>query len=306
MILLWGIHADEPMEAVAAALTASGRSFLFVDQQKVLDTSVDMTVGADVSGWLRIGGADVRLEDVAAAYLRPWDSQRMRAVEATVPGSAERERAARVEEALIAWSEVTPAVVVNRPSRMASNNSKPYQASLIATCGFRTPDTLVTTDVDAVREFQSRHRAVIYKSLSGVRSIVTRLGADHDARLPDLANCPTQFQELVDGVDYRVHVIGTATYTCTITSTDIDYRYPSRQAPEIRRCTLPPDVANRCLDVARTLGLLVAGLDLRRTEAGEWYCFEANPSPGFTFYEQAAGLPIAAAIADFLADPPVS
>jgi len=303
MILLWGIPADEPMGAVAAALKRHGAPYLLVDQQKVLDTTIDMGVGTTVTGTLRVGQREVQLEDVTAAYVRPWDSQRMRVVEQTAPGSTERAQAAMLEDALIGWSEATPAVVVNRPSNMASNNSKPYQTSIIAQCGFRTPCTLVTTDEDAVREFKSHHGQIIYKSLSGVRSIVTRLAVDHDARLPDVANCPTQFQEFIPGVDYRVHVIGSATYSCTITSTDTDYRYPSHRAPEISRCVLPPEIEASCMEVARTLGLLVVGIDLRRTVEGEWYCFEANPSPGFTFYEHATGWPMADAIAQLLASP---
>jgi D-alanine-D-alanine ligase-like ATP-grasp enzyme len=47
--------------------------------------------------------------------------------------------------------------------------------------------------------------------------------------------------------------------------------------------------------------LLVAGIDLRRTPAGEWYCFEVNPSPAFTFYQDASRPPIAEAIARLLA-----
>jgi glutathione synthase/RimK-type ligase-like ATP-grasp enzyme len=53
--------------------------------------------------------------------------------------------------------------------------------------------------------------------------------------------------------------------------------------------------------MARDMQLLFAGIDLRRTPAGDWYCFEVNPSPGFTFYESATGQPIAAAVARFLA-----
>ena len=44
----------------------------------------------------------------------------------------------------------------------------------------------------------------------------------------------------------------------------------------------------------------LAALDLRRTPDGEWYCFEVNPSPGFTYYESNTGQPIAAAIAGLL------
>ena len=48
------------------------------------------------------------------------------------------------------------------------------------------------------------------------------------------------------------------------------------------------------------MGLFVAGIDLRRTPSGEWCCFEVNPSPAFTFYQESTGQPIAAAIASLL------
>jgi D-alanine-D-alanine ligase-like ATP-grasp enzyme len=47
--------------------------------------------------------------------------------------------------------------------------------------------------------------------------------------------------------------------------------------------------------------LLVSGIDLRVTDNDEWFCLEVNPSPGFTFYEDATGQPVAEAIADLLA-----
>ena len=46
--------------------------------------------------------------------------------------------------------------------------------------------------------------------------------------------------------------------------------------------------------------MLVAGIDLRLTPNDELFCFEVNSSPGFTFYEDSTGQPIAAAIADLL------
>jgi D-alanine-D-alanine ligase-like ATP-grasp enzyme len=46
--------------------------------------------------------------------------------------------------------------------------------------------------------------------------------------------------------------------------------------------------------------LIVAGIDLRHTPAGKWYCFEVNPSPGFTYYQAATHQPIDEAIAQLL------
>jgi len=52
--------------------------------------------------------------------------------------------------------------------------------------------------------------------------------------------------------------------------------------------------------LAAGLGLPVAGIDLRRTPSGRWYCFEVNPSPGFSYYEHATGQPLALSIARLL------
>lgn len=300
MILLWGIERDEPIAAVKRALIRRGAPVFFVEQQHVLETRVDLEVNGHVTGLLQVGTATVHLESVTACYLRPYDSGRMRAVERSANGSEQRQHALQVDEALVAWGETTPARVINRPSRMASNNSKPYQMALIRQAGFAVPETLVTTDPQAVREFRERHGMVIYKSLSGIRSIVAQVNSEHHARLPDVANCPTQFQQYLPGIDYRVHVVGRTAFACEIASNDVDYRYSRSGKLQMRPCQIPADVRDRCVALSAALDLAVSGVDLRRTPAGEWYCFEANPSPGFTFFEQATGLPIAGAIADLL------
>jgi hypothetical protein len=57
---------------------------------------------------------------------------------------------------------------------------------------------------------------------------------------------------------------------------------------------------SRPVSKERPLGYVIAGIDLR-CEDDAWYCFEANPSPSFTYYEQRTGQPIAAAVAELLA-----
>ena len=121
-------------------------------------------------------------------------------------------------------------------------------------------------------------------------------------RLADLRWCPTQFQQYITGRDFRVHTVGDEVFACEIISQADDYRYAARQGHdvELRAATLAVDCAERCLALARSLGLAVAGIDLRRTPAGEWFCFEVNPSPAFSYYESATGQPIAEAIAGLL------
>ena len=308
MILLWGVPRDDPLLRVREALERRGVPFAFFDQRALPDTRMTLTVASTVSGVLETPEQVVDLGAVRAAYLRSYDCRRIPAVRRAGPGSVLWQHALDLEAALSCWSDVTPALVVNRPGMMASNNSKPYQAQQIRALGFAVPDTLVTTDPDAVLAFWRRHGSVVYKSNSGIRSIVSRLTDAHRDRLGDVARCPTQFQKYIPGIDLRVHVVGDRVFASEMRAasgvgTYDDYRYAVRDGVQItiRPSTLPGDIAQRCRELAAGLGLSLAGIDLRCTPSGEWFCFEVNPSPAFTFYEDATDQPIGRAIAALLA-----
>jgi len=302
MILLWGITTDRPLELVRTALQRMNAPLVFLNQQSLLQSRIDVTVGKRLRGNLRTQAWSAALESMTAVYLRPYDARRMAALEDAQPKSSKFQHAFGFEDALMSWIEMAPALVVNRPSAMASNNSKPYQLQLIRSAGFDVPETLVTTDPKAAVEFWERHGSVIYKSISGVRSIVAKLGPEHHDRMEDIAHCPTQFQQYIKGTDFRVHIVGGEVFSCEISSTADDYRYPQMRDEQVRvrSCEVPQNVSDRCRELAASMKLFVAGIDLRRTPSGEWYCFEVNPSPGFSFYEEATGQPISEAVARLL------
>jgi glutathione synthase/RimK-type ligase-like ATP-grasp enzyme len=207
------------------------------------------------------------------------------------------------DSALMALLEDFPRPVVNRVAGGMSNSSKAYQALLVRRCGLRTPRTLISSDPDAVRSFYSDcDGEVVYKSVSGVRSIVRRLGPEHLERLPLLRHAPAQFQELVPGDDVRIHTVGDAVFATSVQSEAVDYRYAHQEGRDVvvEPTAVPAAVADSCRLLARRLDLLLAGIDLRRTPEGDYYCFEVNPSPGFLYYEQRARQPISAALADLL------
>jgi glutathione synthase/RimK-type ligase-like ATP-grasp enzyme len=302
MILLWGVPGDGPLRAVQAALREMNEPVFMLNQHAFADAALDLSVGGAVQGTLRAGNTEIALEAITAVYVRPYDVRQLPALEGLGPDSPTWRHAVELDDASLAWAEVTPALVINRPSAMASNGSKPYQAALIRAVGFEVPDTLVTTDPAAALAFREHHGSVIYKSVSGVRSIVSRFGDGHLERLGDIANCPTQFQEYVPGTDWRVHVVGEDVFASEIICDSDDYRYAARSggARDIRAGTLAPDLTARCRGLAAALGLHVAGIDLRCSESGRWVCFEVNPSPGFTFYQEETGQPIAESIAHLL------
>jgi glutathione synthase/RimK-type ligase-like ATP-grasp enzyme len=208
-------------------------------------------------------------------------------------------------EALLTFAELTPARVANRASAMASNASKPFQAQVALEAGFQVPETLVTNDPKLVLEFCSRHPRVIYKSTSGVRSIVQELTPEDLPRLGRIRWCPTQFQELVEGQDVRVHTVGSNAIATAVRSRSVDYRYAGRDggpAAQLEPASLTYEVAERCVALAAALKLPFAGIDLRMAHDDRVICFEVNPSPAFSYYERQTGQPIARELALWLAE----
>ncbi len=298
MIFLWGLLTDAPMAAVHEELSSRGASFFFLDQRRTDEARLQLSINGGVAGWLRVGNDEIQLESVSAAYFRPYDLSEVDVLKRIPRDTAEWSRMLQVERMLHVWLELAPILVVNRPSMMATNNSKPYQAEIIRRAGLAVPATLLTTSPSAVMDFSRHHERVIYKSISSIRSIVSELVPDDPIRLAEVTHCPTQFQERIAGDDVRVHVLGDEIFACRIVAPTADYRY-SREA-RIERFELPDSVAAACLAVARELGLHFTGIDLRRTPDGAWFCFEANPSPGYSYFAAETGQPIARRLADYL------
>ena len=299
-ILLWGHASDAALLAVNRSLEKLDARIAFYDQRRVLETEVDFFADETIRGVLRVEDEEIRLEQITAAYIRPFDSRWLSSIKDAGPESPEWIHAVKIEDALISWAEIASALIVNRPQSLLSNTSKPYQASLIQAVGFEIPKTLVTTDPQAAKEFFKTHGEVIYKSVSSQRSVVARLTKQRANELDDIAWCPTQFQEWIKGNDYRVHIVGAECFACEIVSDADDYRFTKDHPVELRPYDLPQNVASLCRKLAEDLKLSVAGIDLRRTDDDRWFCFEANPVAGFTYYQEACNHHIDDAIARML------
>lgn len=305
MILLCGIPSEPPLAMVRQRIEEAGDDCVVLNQREIADIDIEIRVTAGrVTGELTLPRRAFALEDVDGVYLRLMDDRFLPEVGGHAPDSLARAHSRRVHEALLAWTEIASARVVNRPAAMASNASKPYQAQLIRENGFSIPETLITNDPQLVSQFRERCGCVVYKSMSGVRSIVRLLDDDAAAQLDAIRWCPVQFQRYIGGTDVRVHTVGGKVFATSISSDAADYRYAEREtgrAATLRALDLPNDVAARCATLAADLGLAVAGIDFRRTPEGNYVCFEVNPCPVFSYYETSTGQPISAAIAAFLA-----
>ncbi|MEW6281061.1 MAG: hypothetical protein AB1758_20775 [Candidatus Eremiobacterota bacterium] len=299
MILVAGDPREPMVEAVHAELKRRGRPVCLLANYDLPGTvSFSLGLGAPTgAGEFRSPDLRVDLKEVRSVYQRLGFSDFE-----TFEGYSQAEGEFVSSECMAALSTLfnhLPALVVNRPVASGTNASKPFQISLVEAYGFRIPETLVTTMSDAAAEFYENHQGqVIYKSISYVRSIVQRMKPEDLERLDRLRTCPVQLQQAVEGTDIRVHVVGDRTFASLIQAEESDYRYDKKA--EVVAHELDPDVARRCCEAARGLGMHLAGIDLRVSPEGEYYCFEVNPSPAFSWYEDRTGQPITAALCDLL------
>jgi hypothetical protein len=307
MILLCGIPSESPLALVRAALERKNLPYVMFNQRNFTNCLISFEIPAclsEVTGWLEVNGMGYRLEDIRGVYTRLMDYQGLPELKDEPADSPLRLQCTALHNTLIHWIEIAAGRVVNRIGPMGSNGSKPYQAQIIRQSGFKTPETLITNDPETVIAFRQKYGRIIYKSISGVRSIVQTFTDQDLERLNRIAWLPTQFQAYVEGVDVRVHVIGTQVFPTLVHSRATDYRYAQSQvgeAAELSAYDLPAEVAERCVALSHRLGLAFSGIDLRITPEQEVYCFEVNPCPGFSYYQVNTGQPIADAVADYLA-----
>lgn len=303
MILVCGSLADPVTELVCARLQYCGYAYRFLELARFPEDYQLAWRWTDSGseGW--IAGPDWRLDldEISGVYVRflgPEDRPPLPGLDGCAAAALRQEG----DLALIALIEGLACPVVNRMRGGVSNNSKPYQALVIGRTGLSVPPTLVTSDPVAVRAFHAKHGDVIYKSASGVRSIVRRLGPDQLERLELLRNGPAHLQAFVPGHNIRVHTVGEQIFATRIHSDAVDYRYAHLDGATARLepVRIPPTVEAACLRLADEFDLLFAGIDLKETPDGEFFCFEANPCPGFLYYERHTGQPISTALAELL------
>jgi hypothetical protein len=307
VILVCGGLADIVTELVCSRLEAMQRPYRLLDLGRFPEgVEVEWTwSGRDVSGFIRTGDWTLDLASVTGVFVR-YLGMDGHAPFTNLPAGHETAALGEGQSGLVALLETMTCPVANKASVSMSNCSKPYQALLVRESGLLTPPTLITNDPNAALEFfEECGRRVIFKSLSGVRSTVREFDDRDRDRLPLLQHGPAQFQRFLPGDNIRVHTIGAEAIATRIRSGAVDYRYASHQGShaDLEPTELPPAVIDACVGLSRRMGLLLAGIDLKETPDGEYYCFEVNPSPGFAYYEQHTGQPISAVLVEALNQP---
>ena len=172
--------------------------------------------------------------------------------------------------------------VINPIYAGISNNSKPYQLSILNLKELKLPETYIFANIkrNNLDKILTNHSArYIFKSVSSCRSIVTKLDRmDRERNI----TCPVVIQEFLGYLNIRVHVIDNKVFALAIESETSDYRYASNL--KFNFIGLPKNLIQECIDINQQLRLRFSGIDLMRRK-NDFYLLEVNPSPGYSVYE---------------------
>jgi glutathione synthase/RimK-type ligase-like ATP-grasp enzyme len=266
MILVCGGLIDGVTELVCSRLQDCGYPYHLLDLARFPENYRVSWRWTDSGpeGWIVATDWRLDLNAISAVYARFLEPEDRPQLPSLDPVDAAALRA-EGDLNLTALVEDLECPVVNRIGGGLSNNSKPYQALVISRAGLRVPPTLVTSAPAAARAFHAEYGEVIYKSASGIRSIVRRLGPNQLARLDLLRDGPAQFQAFIPGRNARVHTVGERVFATRIESEAVDYRYAHLDGltAKLEPVALPPTLEAACLGLARAFDLLFAGIDLK-------------------------------------------
>ncbi len=284
------------MNFVRSELEKAGANYRFLDHRDIFCSDIEYVYNENghSSTIIRSPRVTIDLDEVKAVYTRPYDFMDYPEMKGKTSEDPLARKATGFEYQMMTCLDSSDALIINKSEPSATNNSKPYQLSVIKELGLKIPVTFITNEVTSARKFIDDNIDCVYKSISGVRSIVKKVSDSHNEYLDDVKWCPTLFQEALPGVNYRVHVIQNEVYSVRIDSDTLDYRYgkTSMIAEE-----LPSEINLKCRELTALLGLHFSGIDLIRTPGDEWYFLEVNPSPGYTYFQVNGGLPISSALA---------
>lgn len=195
--------------------------------------------------------------------------------------------------------QACPARWINSWQAYQFHREKPLQLRAVQQLGVAIPATLISNDPEAVLAFcQQRH--IIFKPVyGGAHTQVVTLDHLHQERLRlALKTAPVTLQEYIPGTNIRSYVINEKVYAAEIRSPSLDFR--EDVDAELIPMTLPNEIEQACIRIARRLFLEWTAIDWRLTPSGEYIFLEANPSPMFLHFEHQTSFPITALLVNLL------
>jgi hypothetical protein len=215
------------------------------------------------------------------------------------------------------WNSLPCRWLPGPPAAIQRAQLKASQLKAAAELGLELPPTLFTNSREEFLDFYNQHNGNIVNKLVGFAFHKT-VSADTFTRYTEVVSkrdvgyaaslqyCPVILQAYVPKrLELRITVVGQQAFAAEIHSQHTHHtrhdwrRYDPGSTPHFPHA-LPPDVEERCVHLVQRLELCYGAIDMILTPEGRYVFIEINPSGQYGWIEQETGLPISAAICDFL------
>jgi len=207
------------------------------------------------------------------------------------------------------------ALWVSHPDAIKKAAVKLVQFRVAAKLGFRIPKTLFASSGNQAREFISKHKICIAKSMAVYfpkdYSLFTRIIHKEDnLNFANLHYDPFIFQEYIEpAAEFRVTVVKDKVFVSEVSGKETDgiksyfrdWRFAHLNDSFISKETgLSTTDTKRCASLVKELGLIFGAIDLIKDKKGNIWFLEINANGQWAFQEDIVNQKIGMAIADLL------
>jgi hypothetical protein len=203
------------------------------------------------------------------------------------------------------WSLTRP-VMVNTLASTAFAENKIVQLRSAKKAGLDIPETLITSDRNAILSFLEDHGTgnVVAKLLTrpdGPTAQTVKLSKRKLAAIP-VGGPPDIYQRCVGGRHHlRIHSFGNQNLAVEIKASRLDWR-PQWETVPVRVCPVPDAISSGLKRLNAELGLHVAIHEFKVDEDGRIYYLETNTQGQFLFLEARGVDGLSAAMAEALVE----
>lgn len=324
MILIITNKEDVHPSPVIDLLTARGVPFFRLNTEALLtDYIFDWQANADECDFrieCPLNGLTVRGSEITAIWeRRPELPEQLSVTNTPEIDKHNREEATGFLQFLRFFLKDIPSIGSIVYDRVAS--SKMLQLKIAREIGFPIPPTCFSNRKEDIVRFADGREWLTLKSIENAsiwdeendREYVfyaQKVAVQALTDIPEQAFSQTVsfVQEYIDkAFELRITVVGEQVFACKIDSQrqssntgKIDWRQGYDYGLKQEAFELPEEVATKCRTFLKRMHLNFGCFDLIVTPGGEYVFLECNPNGQWLWVELATGLPIAAAVADFL------
>lgn len=292
----------EELARLAIRLEERGAEAVLLDSRQDprirLDGDGTEACGVDLAGLRAIFVSDLGVRS-------PW----VRGEDERCDLAGSRRALASSRRQLAAWNALLERLartrpVINPPRTHDLHALKPWEMAVYELDELPVPETMATTDANALREVAGGGGPWIEKGMVGGYGYTEAFAVPDDelgARAL-VAERPRMIQRRVEGDNVRAFVIGGEVVgAAEIVSTAGDATDSRRGEKRVRRVELPAETTRAAVTAARRWGMEFCAADfMREASTGRHLLLECNSSPFFVNFERASGCDISSPLADLL------